>query len=63
MLPASLVTPLHSPYQNTMVAYEITLEDGSNSGLKKTVVYEEFILKSLEHLEAKNSEVKEILKL
>lgn len=45
-----------------MVAYEISLEVGSNYGLKKTVATEEFILKILEHLKAENSEVKKRLK-
>lgn len=40
------VTPPPSPDQNNMVVSETTLELRSNSGLKKTMVFEEFILKT-----------------
>lgn len=62
MLPAPVVTPPPSLDQNTMVAYEISLEVGNKSRLKKIVVTEEFIWKTLEHMTDGNSEVKERLK-
>lgn len=52
-LPQSLV-------QTTLVASETTFEVGSVSEVKKTMVYEEYILKTLEHLAAENSEVKKM---
>lgn len=59
LLAAPYMTPSPSPDQTSMVSYETTLEVGSNSGVKKNMVSEEFIL---EHLEAENFEVKERLK-
>lgn len=47
-----------SPIQTTMVASKTTLDVGNNFGVKKIVVSEEFILKTLENLAAENSEVK-----
>lgn len=45
-----------------MIAFETTLEVGNNSGVKKTVISKEFILKTLEHLTTEYYEVKERLK-
>lgn len=56
------MTPPPSSAHTTMVASETTFEVGNNFGLKKTMVSEEFILKTLEHLETENSEFKERLK-
>lgn len=60
LLPAPVVTPIHSPVQSPLVIFEPTLEVGSVFGEKKTSNSEEFILKALERLPVENSEVKEM---
>ena len=59
LLPALVVTPPPSPAQTNLVASETSLEVGINSGLKNTMVKKKFILKILDHLKARNYEVKE----
>lgn len=54
--------PTPSHVQTTLVASESTLEVGSISGVKKTMIYDEVIMKTFEHLEVENYEVKERLK-
>lgn len=62
LLVAQKVNPPPSQDQTTMVASKTTLEVGNKSEVKKIVVYEELIFKTLKHLVAENSEVKERLK-
>lgn len=62
LLLAPEVIPPFSPDHTTLVAYETTLEAGSDFGVKKAVIPDEVIMKTLEHLAAENSEVKERLK-
>lgn len=62
LLPTLEVTSPHSPIQPTLVASETTLLAGSGYGVTKTKTYDEVIMKTLEHLEAENFEVKERLK-
>lgn len=60
LLSAPVMTPPPSPVQAPSVTSESTLEVGSVSGANKTLNCEEFILKALERLSTKNSEVKEM---
>lgn len=62
LLPAAEVILPSSPPQTTLVSSETTLEVRSDFGVKKTVVFDEVIMKTLEYLVAENSDVKERLK-
>lgn len=62
LLPSLEVIPPSSPVQTTLVASESTLKVGSVLGVKKIVISDEVIMKTLEHLEDENSEVKDGLK-
>lgn len=62
LLPAPEVIPPPSSVQPTLVASETTLIARSGYGVKKTVISDEVIMKTLEHLEDENYEVKERLK-
>lgn len=59
LLPAPEVIPPPQPEQMTLDTYEKTLEVASSSGVKKSLVFEENILKTLEALKAENSAVRE----
>lgn len=58
LLPALEVISPPSSNHTTLVSSETTLEAGSVFGVKKTVIYEEIIMKDLEDLKAENYEVK-----
>lgn len=55
-----MILPPSSEHK-TLVSSETTLEDGSVLGVKKTVIFEEIIMKTLEDLKAENIKVKERL--
>lgn len=61
LLLAQEMIPPPSPAQITLVSSETTLVVGSISGVKKTVIFDELIMKTLEHLGDENYEPKERL--
>lgn len=61
LLPTTKFIPPHSLVPTTLVSYEWTLEDKSIFGVKKNIIFDQVIMKTLEHPATENYKVKERL--